>query len=428
MSSNSIRVVGLGKRYTIGLPVRPTNFRESLVSMMAAPWRRLQHMGGRGPTASDFWALRGVSFDVGVGDVVGIVGPNGAGKSTLLKILSRITSPTEGYAELDGRVASLLEVGTGFHPELTGRENVYLNGAILGMLRSEIRRKFDAIVAFAEIERFIDTPVKHYSSGMYVRLAFSVAAHLEPEILIVDEVLSVGDIHFRNRCLGRIQDLRDQGRTVVFVSHDMTSVRQLCHRALMLNGGRIVDDGMPDEVTRRYERMHQDPEAITSGAADRVNPPPHYHLRRVELRNAAGAVTRQFDAGETMEIHLWSNGRAPENSYTAEFKLYSERDEMISFGSANPVRSTYYLADDQHLVCRLGPLPLTEGAYTFTFAVRVWNQALWDYWERAIGFDILRCDLFKTGHSVMSNHNGNFVIQQEWLTGDQADRGHVAHE
>jgi lipopolysaccharide transport system ATP-binding protein len=418
MSSSSITVAGLGKRYTIGLPVRPTNFRESLVAAAAAPWRRLQRLGGRGSAASDFWALRGVSFDVAPGGVVGIVGPNGAGKSTLLKILSRITAPTEGYAELDGRVASLLEVGTGFHPELTGRENVFLNGAILGMLRAEIRRKFDAIVEFAEIGKFIDTPVKHYSSGMYVRLAFSVAAHLEPEILIVDEVLSVGDIHFRNRCLGRIQDLHDQGRTVVFVSHDMTSVRQLCNRALMLNGGRVVDDGDPDTVTRRYERLHQDPEMTASGAAERISPPPHYHLRRVELRNAGGTVTRQFDAGDTMEIHLWSSGRAPENSFTAEFKLFDDRDALVSFGSANPVRTTYFTADQQHFVCRLGPLPLTEGAYTFSFTVRVWNQERWDFWERAIGFEIQRCDLFKTGHSVTADHNGSFVIQQEWRAGD----------
>jgi homopolymeric O-antigen transport system ATP-binding protein len=418
MSSSSIRVADLGKRYTIGRAVRPTNFRESLVAMAAAPWRRLQHLAGRRSAATDFWALRGVSFEVAVGDVLGIVGPNGAGKSTLLKILSRITAPTEGFAELNGRVASLLEVGTGFHPELTGRENVYLNGAILGMLRSEIRRKFDAIVAFAEVGKFIDTPVKHYSSGMYVRLAFSVAAHLEPEILIVDEVLSVGDIHFRNRCLGRIRDLHEQGRTVVFVSHDMTSVRQLCNRALMLNGGVVADEGTPDDVTRRYERLHQDPEAATSGRAERVNPPPHYHLRRVELRNGADVVTRQFEAGETMEIHLWSSGRAPENSYTAEFKLFNDSDETISFGAANPVRDTYYLAEQQHLVCRLGPLPLTEGSYTFSFTVRVWNQDLWDYWDRAIGFVILRCDLFKTGHSATNAHDGDFMIQQEWLAGD----------
>jgi lipopolysaccharide transport system ATP-binding protein len=237
--------------------------------------------------------------------VIGIVGPNGAGKSTLLKVLSRITPPTEGYVDLHGRVSSLLEVGTGFHPELTGRENVFLNGAILGMFRAEILRKFDAIVAFAELEQFIDTPVKHYSSGMYVRLAFSVAAHLEPEILIVDEVLSVGDLHFRNRCLGRMKEIRDEGRTVLFVSHDLTSVRQLCTRALMLNAGRVVDDGTPADITRRYERMYKEAGENTSGAADRLYPPPEYHLRRVELRTPAGAITGLFDAGDVMEIHLW---------------------------------------------------------------------------------------------------------------------------
>ena len=359
---------------------------------------------------------------MGVGDVVGIIGPNGAGKSTLLKILSRITPPTLGHVDLDGRVSSLLEVGTGFHPELTGRENIFLNGAILGMLRSEIQRKFDAIVAFAELSQFIDTPVKHYSSGMYVRLAFSVAAHLDPEILIIDEVLSVGDLHFRNRCLGRMRDIRDEGRTVLFVSHDLTSVRQLCNRAVLLAGGSVAAIGTPDEITRRYEQTNRDPQAAGGGMAERINPPPHYHLRRVELRNASGTVTRQFDAGDVMEIHLWSSGRAPENSFTAEFRLFNDDDEAISFGSANPVRNTYYRADQQHFVCRLGPLPLTEGAYTFSFTVRVWNQMRWDFWERAIGFDIHRCDLFNTGHGVSNVHDGDFVIQQEWLVGDRGWR------
>src|SRR5471032_310182 len=235
MSSDAIAVERLGKRYTIGLtPLGAATLGESLTNWFTGPWRRFKRMAGRGEDAAQFWALKDISFRVGVGEVIGIVGPNGAGKSTLLKVLSRITPPTEGYVDLTGRVSSLLEVGTGFHPELTGRENVFLNGAILGMFRAEILRKFDAIVAFAELEQFIDTPVKHYSSGMYVRLAFSVAAHLEPEILIVDEVLSVGDLHFRNRCLGRMQDLRNEGRTVLFVSHDLTSVRQLCTRALML--------------------------------------------------------------------------------------------------------------------------------------------------------------------------------------------------
>src|SRR5580765_2387867 len=234
-SAVAIDIAGISKRYTIGAADRATTFRESVMSMAAAPWKRLRRLGGHGTAATDFWALRDVSFNVRVGDVVGIIGPNGAGKSTLLKVLSRITPPTSGHIDLDGRVSSLLEVGTGFHPELTGRENIFLNGAILGMYRSEIRRKFDDIVSFAELEHFIDTPVKRYSSGMYVRLAFAVAAHLEPKVLIIDEVLSVGDLHFRNRCLGRMHDLRGEGRTVLFVSHDLTSVRQLCTRALMLN-------------------------------------------------------------------------------------------------------------------------------------------------------------------------------------------------
>jgi lipopolysaccharide transport system ATP-binding protein len=418
MSSDAITIASVSKRYAIGRSQRATNFRESIVSMVGAPLRRLQRLAGRDSSeTTDFWALNDVSFGVEVGDVVGIIGPNGAGKSTLLKILSRITPPTRGYIDLDGRVSSLLEVGTGFHPELTGRENIFLNGAILGMFRDEIRRKFDAIVAFAELEKFIDTPVKHYSSGMYVRLAFSVAAHLEPEILIIDEVLSVGDLHFRNRCLGRMRDMRDEGRTVLFVSHDLTSVRQLCTRAILLTAGRINMDGTPDEVTRTYEQMNRDPSCGNAGAADRVHPPPHYHLCRVELRNQSGEVTRRFDAGDVMEIHLFASDRAPDNSFTAEFKLLDDADDVISFGTANPMRTTYYSANQRHFVCRLGPLPLTEGTYSFSFTVRVWNEERWDFWEKAISFDIERCDLFKTGHSVSNNHDGLFVIPQEWLAG-----------
>jgi lipopolysaccharide transport system ATP-binding protein len=416
MSSDAIAIEKLGKRYTIGArQLGNTTFRESLTSMVTAPWRRFRHLSGNAEDATQFWALQDVSFRVGVGEVIGIVGPNGAGKSTLLKILSRITAPTTGFVDLTGRVSSLLEVGTGFHPELTGRENVFLNGAILGMYRTEIRRKFDAIVAFAELEQFIDTPVKHYSSGMFVRLAFSVAAHLDPEILIVDEVLSVGDLHFRNRCLGRMQDLRSEGRTVLFVSHDLTSVRQLCTRALLLSAGRVVDDGTPGDVTRRYEQQHHENGAVQTGAVDRVHPPRGYHLKRVELRNAAGAVTSRFDAGETIEIHLWASGPAPENSYTVEFKLLNDDDHVISFGAANPVRNIYYRAEHEHFVCRVGPLPLTEGSYSLSFSIGVWNVARWDAWSKAIGFTIERCDLFHTGHGISNVHDGDFVLQQEWL-------------
>src|SRR5580693_4552428 len=233
-----IEVEGIGKRYRIGKNVPYRTFRESLVNAAGGSMRLVREaMRRRSARAVDeqnqVWALRDVSFKVNPGEVLGVIGRNGAGKSTLLKILSRITEPTEGRITLRGRVASLLEVGTGFHPELTGRENIFLNGAILGMARTEITRKFDEIVAFAEVDKFLDTPVKRYSSGMYVRLAFAVAAHLNPEILIVDEVLAVGDAEFQKKCLGKMKDVSDkEGRTVLFVSHNMTAVRSLCTRGI----------------------------------------------------------------------------------------------------------------------------------------------------------------------------------------------------
>jgi len=417
VSDSVISVENLGKRYSIGRTAAVhATLNEALGALASAPFRRFRELAGHEHEDTVFWALRGVTFDVMPGEVIGVVGRNGAGKSTLLKILSRITPPTEGHADLRGRVSSLLEVGTGFHPELTGRENVFLNGAILGMYRSEITRKFDDIVDFAELHQFIDTPVKRYSSGMFVRLAFSIAAHLDPEILIIDEVLSVGDIHFRNRCLGRMQDLYEQGRTVLFCSHDMTSIRQLCTRGLLLEGGRVDFEGSAADVTRRYEQSSTGT-VDSTGAAERLHPPPGYHLRRVELRDSSGRVTGGFDAGDTMEIHLWSSGRAPSDSYTVEFKLLNSEDRVVSFGAANPVTDKYYRAGDTHFICRLGPLPLTEGTYAFTFTVRRWNEARWDYWDQAVNFAVNRCDLFGTGHSISSVHDGDFVISQEWLAG-----------
>jgi lipopolysaccharide transport system ATP-binding protein len=255
MSRPIIEVEGVSKRYKLG-SIGSTSIREEF----SRRWAALNLFGrggaaGRGPASQDFWALRDINFTVNQGEVLGIIGRNGAGKSTLLKILSRITEPTSGRATLRGRVASLLEVGTGFHPDLTGRENVFLNGAILGMSRTEIRRKFDEIVAFAEIERFIDTPVKRYSSGMYVRLAFAVAAHLEPEILIVDEVLAVGDSAFQKKCTGKIQSIAtDQDRTVIFVSHNMQAVEYICSRILHLDQGQVAGYGPPPEMIAEYLR------------------------------------------------------------------------------------------------------------------------------------------------------------------------------
>ncbi len=253
MGNIAIAVENLGKRYRIGLAEkRPDNLREAIGSFIGAPFYYLRTRLQEPEPEELIWALKNVSFEVKHGEVLGIIGRNGAGKSTLLKILSRITEPTEGQATVYGRVGSLLEVGTGFHPELTGRENIYLNGAILGMRRTEINQRFDEIVSFSDIERFIDTPVKRYSSGMYVRLAFAVAAHLNPEILLVDEVLAVGDYQFQKKCLSKMEDVVKTGRTVLFVSHNLGMIRSLCRRAILLSSGVIKDDGEVESAVTHY--------------------------------------------------------------------------------------------------------------------------------------------------------------------------------
>jgi lipopolysaccharide transport system ATP-binding protein len=255
MSDPIIVVEKLGKQFQLGqLQQRHDTLRDALVDSLSAPIRRLRRRDHSREQDHQrlLWALKDVSFEVQAGKAIGIIGRNGAGKSTLLKILSRITEPTEGRAVIHGRVGSLLEVGTGFHPELSGRENIYLNGAILGMQRSEIKRKFDEIVEFAEVARFLDTPVKRYSSGMYVRLAFAVAAHLEPEVLVVDEVLAVGDVAFQKKCLGKMSDVAQEGRTVLFVSHNMSAVQRLCSHALLLERGQVVASGISQDVIARY--------------------------------------------------------------------------------------------------------------------------------------------------------------------------------
>ena len=249
----AIRVENLSKEYVLGgREIGRDSFREMLADSLLAPFRRFRRLRGYVAPEDRFLALKDISFEVRPGEALGIIGRNGAGKSTLLKILSRITPPTSGRAELSGRVSSLLEVGTGFHPELTGRENIFLNGTILGMSRVEIRRRFDEIIAFSEIEKFLDTPVKRYSSGMYVRLAFAVAAHLDPEILIVDEVLAVGDAQFQKKCLGKMEEAGREGRTILFVSHNLTAIRKLCTRAILLSQGDLAADGAPKAVIAEY--------------------------------------------------------------------------------------------------------------------------------------------------------------------------------
>lgn len=278
----------LGKHYTIGRrPEMYSTLRDSMAEAVRKPFRAVRSLWKESASSKEstqkFWALRDVSFEVARGEVVGIIGRNGAGKSTLLKILSRITGPSTGEVTIRERVGSLLEVGTGFHPELTGRDNVYLNGAILGMKRAAIRRKFDEIVEFSEIEKFIDTPVKHYSSGMYLRLAFAVAAHLEPEVLLVDEVLAVGDLAFQSKCLAKVKDVSGEGRTVLFVSHNLSAIQRLCQRAIVLHEGSIACDGPSDEAISKYLALGLSEQAEFSQERDPSKP---INIRRVWLADA----------------------------------------------------------------------------------------------------------------------------------------------
>jgi lipopolysaccharide transport system ATP-binding protein len=381
-----IQIESLGKRYRIGQAERrPESLRETAAAVVRSPFRYLRQVTRPPTEAETLWALRNISLDIQPGEAVGIVGRNGSGKSTLLKILSRITEPTEGRAVLRGRVGSLLEVGTGFHPELTGRENVFLNGAILGMSRREIERKFDEIIAFSEIERFIDTPVKRYSSGMYVRLAFSVAAHLEPEVLIVDEVLSVGDVAFRKKCQDKMTQASQSGRTVLFVSHSLTSVRRLCPRAVWLHDSHIKSDGSVESVLAAYleymNRVHS-PERVvetgTSTAALEDEAPTiattagsGLTIKQVVLKNQGGAVAREFQPGESMtvEVHFHSELRL-EQPYIW-LTVDSFQGSCFSANMLMDGRRPEALEGNGVLACTFEALPLLpQQGYALRMAIR----------------------------------------------------------
>lgn len=364
--SPAIRVSGLGKKYRVPLhrKARYVALRDVIADRVGAFWR-----GTPASTEDDFWALQDVSFSVQPGEVLGIIGRNGAGKSTLLKLLSRITEPTAGRIELDGRVASLLEVGTGFHPELTGRENIMLNGAILGMRRDEIRRKFDEIVAFAEVERFLDVPVKRYSSGMYMRLAFAVAAHLEPEILVIDEVLAVGDAEFQRKCLGKMGEVSESGRTVLFVSHNLNAVETLCTTALSLDRGRVLEHGSDVRgIINRYLSTATGPSAIsewvnTSNALD------HPAVRPTYLAVVDGSG-RPLSGAARNDERLWVVIRAeikqPDPALNGGFSLFDQdsRELLWSLTTDGP-ESEWPKLDrgEVELRCELPRRLLNEGIY-----------------------------------------------------------------
>jgi lipopolysaccharide transport system ATP-binding protein len=382
MGDIAIRVEHLSKLYRIG-PREPYKaLRDTLTAAMYASFRAVSaFLSGRrsavqnSPSNSYVWALKDVSFEVKRGEIVGIIGRNGAGKTTLLKILSRITEPTEGYAEIRGRVGSLLEVGTGFHPELTGRENIYLSGAVLGMTKREIDRKFDEIVDFARVAEFIDTPLKYYSAGMQMRLAFAVAAHLEPEILLVDEVLAVGDLEFQKKCLGKMEDVSRGGRTVLFVSHQMNQIRRLCERVIWLDGGRIVREGPTHEVVSAYEA------AMTSGEWLRQERPDAPHVKArflkweiVEPRGDQpnvltdlGPVTIRFLVQVNEPIRLGVHG----------ITLFNSEGQMMWGTAAYNLNLTEGLHEFTY---ELVTLPLRPGAYFWH--VSLYNeQGLVDVWD-----------------------------------------------
>ncbi len=389
-----VRAEALGKKYVIGHESereRYTALRDIISRKANALLRATADMlRGRavvaGDTTEEFWALRDVNFEIRRGEVVGVIGPNGAGKSTLLKVLSRITEPTEGRVTIEGRVTSLLEVGTGFHPELTGRENIYLNGAILGMRRAEIRRKFDEIVAFAEVERFLDTPVKRYSSGMYVRLAFAVAAHLEPEILVVDEVLAVGDVEFQKKCLGKMDDVARSGRTVLFVSHSMAAVQKLCPRAILLRDGRIFLDGEAAQSIRTY--MGQ------GAVAGRLNLE-RRHIRpdRVAICNAwletKGQKTSSLLFGDSPTLMIEVEVQEP-TTFSVELILRQADGVPVAFAPSGLAQDWQITAERGLTVihAKLPSVKLAIGRYSIDLMLAEAGIRFFDLIESAITFNI----------------------------------------
>jgi len=389
MSDAIITVENLGKCYRLQHQQERQRYvalRDVITSKVKGLFSNRQSAIGNRQSEEDFWALRDVSFEIKQGEVVGIIGRNGAGKSTLLKILSRITEPTKGRITLRGRVASLLEVGTGFHPELTGRENVFLNGAILGMTRAEVRGKFDEIVAFAEVEKFLDTPVKRYSSGMYVRLAFSVAAHLEPEILVVDEVLAVGDATFQKKCLGKMSEVAEQhGRTVLFVSHNMPTVMRLCQRAILLNQGAVAVDGPCAEVSHRYMN-----DGKYAGAertwADSAKAPGNEcaRLLAIRVRDHTGAVSSNVDITRPvvleMEFRVLQLGRI----LVPNLHIYNEDGACVFVtGDTDPAgRRTPRVPGLYRSRVEIPGNYLSEGGLYVSAALSTINPVTVHFWER----------------------------------------------
>jgi lipopolysaccharide transport system ATP-binding protein len=422
MTMAPICAEGIGKSYRIGKARKPPYVPDINCSTIARSLRFL-----RSPRVARFfgneshdenhlvWALKDVSFTVNHGEVIGIIGPNGAGKSTLLKILTRVTAPTEGCAHIHGRVGSLLEVGTGFHPELTGRDNIFLSGAILGMRTMEIRRQFDEIVAFAEVEKFVDTPVKRYSSGMYVRLAFAVAAHLDPEILIVDEVLAVGDIRFQRKCLGKMEEAaKKTGRTILFVSHNMGSILHLCDRALVLDEGRVVQFADARTGVNTYlQKMNPEAHA-SSGIFVRSRSNGDVPLiQRVELSGHDHVARSTFEYGEPMSIVVRTN-RVPADKFGVELRIKNSQHHLIGYVSSWMCQTgtSQLFAPGDTVLLKIPALPFVQDTYYIDVICRVPNVYHVDNWWDAVSFTVTACRPADSPVSIQARDQlGSLVLE-----------------
>jgi lipopolysaccharide transport system ATP-binding protein len=421
MSDIAIRVENLGKRYSLGQRESYKTLRDVVAGTFTVPYRRWRkkevrttRSAIRDPESEYLWALRDVSFEVKQGEVVGIIGRNGAGKSTLLKILSRTTDPTEGCAEIYGRIGSLLEVGTGFHPELTGRENIYLNAAILGMKRWEITFKFDEIVGFAEIEKFLDTPVKRYSSGMYVRLAFAVAAHFEPEILLVDEVLAVGDAAFQKKCLGKMGEVAKGGRTILFVSHNMAAIEALCQSACSLDQGRLVMNDKTPQVVQRYLSSLQLLGAHPLGQrADREG---NGRLRFTDIVfcTANGTPAEAVQCGRDLEISVaYRSDEDTLQRVAMSIGVYTLTGQCMLILNNEMVGTEFDLVPSRgQFSCLVRRLPLTPGQYFLNLYCTV-NGVIADWVQQAAYLMVGAGDFFGTGRLPPQTHGG-ILVAQDW--------------
>ncbi len=403
MTDIAIKVENLGKRYSLGQRgyggQKSGDFRESLTHFFRP---KTQSPKPNPQDPKDFWALKDVNFEIKQGEAVGIIGRNGAGKSTLLKILSRITEPTKGRFEIFGRVSSLLEVGTGFHEELTGRENVYLNGTILGMRRAEVKAKFDEIIDFSGVEKFIDTPVKHYSSGMKVRLAFAVAAHLEPEILIIDEVLAVGDAEFQKKCLGKMEDVTQKGgRTVLFVSHNLAAVSQLCNQGILLRGGEAVEAGEVENVIHSYISYNK--AKVVAGELinlDARKGSGRFRIASISMMNQQHEPIFVARTGSEVVFEIKMNKRLNkrEGAFRIDFAIDTEQDMRIGWFSSDAVINK--LGDEFDTVLfKIPKFNYGKGSYYLTFHC-TWNGEVVDYIHQAYSFDVEEGDFFGTGKVV----------------------------